>query len=434
MNIKRCKKMSKKPIFVTGHKNPDTDSICSAISYAYLKTQMGDEALPICAGKANKETNFALDYFGVEHPMVVNDFYVKVSEVVEKIPAVDAAATMKDIALWKQEHAVNRVPVVKDGKCLGVICPQTLADAALATLIGKENALTAGELVKHPGHHVVTDTTPIHDLRGQHCGYVAVMDKDGAYVGVVRTNVEMPKEKQRVILTDHNEATQIIDGIEEAELIGTVDHHRISLSTDKPIFIHFEPVGCTCTIVANMFRDNNVEIPKYIAGMLLSAILSDTVEFRSPTCTPKDKETAEYLAKIAGVDLHEYAMAMLKAGADVSDLTFEEIVRTDCKEFSSNNETISIAQISLMDTEDVLKHKKELVAALEALRKENGYQASYLMVTSILAESTDLLYAGDVDGIVEKAFGKKPEDKSVFLANTMSRKKQIVPFLLDAMK
>lgn len=315
--------MSENEILVTGHKNPDTDSICSAISYANLKNQMGIKARPICAGQANKETAFALNYFGVEHPQIVNNF----------------------------------------------------------------------------------------------------------------SEVATGDEKVKVVLVDHNESVQIIDGIEHAEIIENIDHHRIGgLTTENPIFIHYEPVGCTCTLVANFYWQYNQEIPKHIAGLLLSAIISDTVLFRSPTCTPKDKTTAEKLAAIAGVEIEQYGMDMLKAGANVSDFTDEQIVRNDMKEFSAGDKVITIGQIQVMDTTDVLAKKADLLKALEALRSANNYSASYLMITNILDESTNLIYAGDADTVVANAFGKAPQDNEVFLEKTMSRKKQIVPPVLGAMK
>ncbi len=312
-----------RPILVTGHKSPDTDSICSAISYAYLKTQLGQEAEPICAGPINKETAFALNYFGVESPRIV-----------------------------------TRFEAPKEGE-----------------------------------------------------------------------------EKQRVVLVDHNEKVQIIDGIEDAEIYENIDHHRIGgLVTENPIFIHYEPVGCTCTIIANFYWQYGVEIPKHIAGLLLSAILSDTVLFKSPTCTEKDVNTAKKLAEIAGVELETYGMDMLKAGASVSDKSVDEIVATDMKEFSADDKVFSIAQISVMDEGEVLAKKAEILAALQKQVEANNYVASYLMVTNILSEDTDLLYAGEVDHIVEKAFGQAPSDKAVHLVKTMSRKKQIVPPILTAMK
>jgi len=195
-----------------------------------------------------------------------------------------------------------------------------------------------------------------------------------------------------------------------------------------------EPVGCTNTILTKLYIENNQEIPKNIAGLMLSAIISDTVLFRSPTCTETDKEMAHKLAAIAGVDIDSYGLDMLKAGADISDLTNDEIVRTDMKEFSEAGQTISIGQISVMDTTDVLAKQAELVAALEALRTTNGYAASYIMVTNILDESTTLIYSGDVESVVVNAFGKDVKDNAVFLPNTMSRKKQIVPPILGAMK
>ncbi|MCF0154432.1 MAG: manganese-dependent inorganic pyrophosphatase [Veillonella sp.] len=308
-------------IFVTGHKSPDTDSICSAISYANLKKQLGFDAQAICAGPANKETQFALKYFGFEQPQIVTNF----SEVV--------------------------------------------------------------------------------------------------------------KEGDSVILVDHNESKQIIDGHENVEIVEVVDHHRFGdFETAAPIMIRVEPVGCTATIVTKLYEEKGQDIPKEIAGLLMSAIISDTVLFRSPTCTDEDKAALEKLANIAGVNYEEYGMEMLKAGADISDLSNEDIVRTDMKEFSEAGQTITIAQISVMDTTDVLAKQDQLVAALEALRAENNYAASYLMVTNILEEATTLLFAGDVNAVVSSAFGKDIENNGVYLPNVMSRKKQIAPPILGAMK
>lgn len=313
--------MSDVKTFVAGHKSPDTDSICSAISYANLLTQMGTPATPVCAGDANKETKYVLEHFGFEHPQIVTN--------------------------W-EEFAPN-----------------------------------SGDLY----------------------------------------------------LTDHNESKQIIDGYKSMNMCGVIDHHRIGdFETDGPVFIRMEPVGCTNTILTKLYIENNQEIPKNIAGLMLSAIISDTVLFRSPTCTETDKEMAHKLAAIAGVDIESYGLDMLKAGADISDLTNDKIVRTDMKEFSEAGQTISIGQISVMDTTDVLAKQAELVAALESLRTANGYAASYIMVTNILDESTTLIYSGDVESVVVNAFGKDVKDNAVFLPNTMSRKKQIVPPILGAMK
>lgn len=318
---KRGINMSDVKTFVAGHKSPDTDSICSAISYANLLTQMGTPATPVCAGDANKETKYVLQHFGFEHPQIVTN--------------------------W-EEFAPN-----------------------------------GGDLY----------------------------------------------------LTDHNESKQIIDGYKSMNMCGVIDHHRIGdFETDGPVFIRMEPVGCTNTILTKLYIENNQEIPKNIAGLMLSAIISDTVLFRSPTCTETDKEMAHKLAAIAGVDIESYGLDMLKAGADISDLTNDKIVRTDMKEFSEAGQTISIGQISVMDTTDLLAKQAELVAALESLRTANGYAASYIMVTNILDESTTLIYSGDVESVVVNAFGKDVKDNAVFLPNTMSRKKQIVPPILGAMK
>ena len=302
-------------VFVTGHKNPDTDSICSALSYAALKQAQGVEAVAVRLGEVNNETQYALDYFQVEAP--------------ELIASVE--------------------------------------------------------------------------------------------------------EKQAVMLVDHNEPAQSVDGLDKAELLEIVDHHRLGgLNTANPIFVHIEPVGCTATIITKMFDCQKVELPKKIAGLLLSAIVSDTVLFKSPTCTEQDKAAAEKLAVIAGVNLKEYGMAMLKAGADLGDLTPAQIAKTDSKPFSFGKYKAIVAQISVMDTADILAKKAELVAAMQELCQNEGYDMSLLMVTDIMEESTELVFVGEPKQLIADAFGKDASGDSIYLPGVMSRKKQIVPQLTEA--
>ena len=302
-------------VFITGHKNPDTDSICSALSYAALKQAQGVEAVAVRLGEVGKEAQYALDYFQVEAP--------------ELIASVE--------------------------------------------------------------------------------------------------------EKQAVMLVDHNEPAQSVDGLDKAELLETVDHHRLGgLNTANPIFVHIEPVGCTATIITKMFDCQKVELPKKIAGLLLSAIVSDTVLFKSPTCTEQDKAAAEKLAVIAGVNLKEYGMAMLKAGADLGDLTPAQIAKTDSKPFSFGKYKAIVAQISVMDTADILAKKAELVAAMQELCQNEGYDMSLLMVTDIMEESTELVFVGEPKQLIADAFGKDASGDSIYLPGVMSRKKQIVPQLTEA--
>lgn len=302
-------------VFITGHKNPDTDSICSALSYAALKQAQGVEAIAVRLGEVGKEAQYALDYFQVEAP--------------ELIASVE--------------------------------------------------------------------------------------------------------EKQAVMLVDHNEPAQSVDGLDKAELLEIVDHHRLGgLNTANPIFVHIEPVGCTATIITKMFDCQKVELPKKIAGLLLSAIVSDTVLFKSPTCTEQDKAAAEKLAVIAGVNLKEYGMAMLKAGADLGDLTPAQIAKTDSKPFSFGKYKAIVAQISVMDTADILAKKAELVAAMQELCQNEGYDMSLLMVTDIMEESTELVFVGEPKQLIADAFGKDASGDSIYLPGVMSRKKQIVPQLTEA--
>ena len=302
-------------VFITGHKNPDTDSICSALSYAALKQAQGVEAVAVRLGEVGKEAQYALDYFQVEAP--------------ELIASVE--------------------------------------------------------------------------------------------------------EKQAVMLVDHNEPAQSVGGVDKAELLEMVDHHRLGgLDTANPIFVHIEPVGCTATIITKMFDCQKVELPKKIAGLLLSAIVSDTVLFKSPTCTEQDKAAAEKLAVIAGVNLKEYGMAMLKAGADLGDLTPAQIAKTDSKPFSFGKYKAIVAQISVMDTADILAKKAELVAAMQELCQNEGYDMSLLMVTDIMEESTELVFVGEPKQLIADAFGKDASGDSIYLPGVMSRKKQIVPQLTEA--
>ncbi|WP_304066245.1 putative manganese-dependent inorganic diphosphatase [Megamonas hypermegale] len=544
--------MSTKNIYVIGHRNPDTDSICSAIAYANLKRTMGAENVVAArAGSINKETKYALDYFKAQTPQLVSDIYPRVSDiainVTEKVKTTD---NLRTLGMAMKEAGLRSVPVVdEDDNLVGMASVSDLAKAYFqeitldsvsasgASIIDIEKVIEANVLVKgddtakitgdikviascieraastiKAGEIVIIGNRPedaydkcidlgvscmiitsgaevsaeiiakaqaknvivlttafdtystarlisqcapvssimtknvvsfkptdmISDVKGiletnEYRNYPVV--ENGKLVGIVSKDKFMMPEKQAVILTDHNELGQAVEGIESGKIVEVIDHHRFGgLQTSDPIFINVRPVGCTCTIVTNMYQQYGVEIPQQIAGLLMSAIISDTVLFKSPTCTQADKDAVEYLAKIAGVDYKEYGLAMLKAGADIGDMTPADIVKNDSKEFQIGNYPMLISQLSVMDTDQVMAMQDEILANMAQVCEKEGYAMSIVIVTDIINEGSYLLFSGEPKNLIGEAFKQDASKSVMYLPGVMSRKKQIIPPLSEAVK
>lgn len=307
--------MAKTLIF--GHKNPDTDTITSAIVYADLKTKLGAEVEAVRLGEVNGETKFALDYFGAAAPRLVS----------------------------------------------------TVAN-----------------------------------------------------------------EASEVILVDHNERQQSADDIDQVRVVEVIDHHRIAnFETSAPLYFRAEPVGCTATILKKLYKENGVEISKQMAGLMLSAIISDSLLFKSPTCTEQDVQAATELAEIAGVDANVYGLDMLKAGADLSDKTIEQLISLDSKEFSMGSYKVEIAQVNAVDTNDVLSRQVELEAALNSIIAAKGLDLFVLVTTDILNNDSIALALGSKAEAVEKAYNVKLDNHTALLKGVVSRKSQIVPVLTETL-
>ena len=540
-----------KPIYTIGHRNPDTDSICSAIGYAHLKQALGENVVPARAGKVNAETKFALEHFHVEQPLLLTDLYPRVKDVLLDCKiVVKQHDTLRQLGEIMRDHDLRSVPVTDSkGILVGIVTVSDLAkryfqELGMANLAdmrvryrdiiaaidakilvgGVESDFIQGEvriaagsikmIQSHIKEHDIVLIGDRHDetiidcvkqgisvlivtgdgrvsadvieeaekrgifvLSTPYDTYTAarlinqcvpvrrIMHQDpvcfkpldllsdikgtmeetnyrnypvvenGRLVGIVsRDNLTMP-ERDRVILVDHNERGQAVEGIEAAKIVEIIDHHRLGgIQTSEPIYTHAEPVGCTATIVANMHWHRDIDIPQSIAGLLLSAILSDTVLFKSPTCTPYDKKTAERLAEIAGVDIQEYGMAMLKAGSGIGDMTPMEIAKNDLKEFTIGDYRIIVSQISVMDTKEVMDLEPQLIEAMTTICEKEGFDMSLVMVTDILEEATYLLYAGSPKTLIGEAFKKDASGTHVYLPGVMSRKKQIIPPLSEAVK
>ncbi|MCI3986422.1 manganese-dependent inorganic pyrophosphatase [Bacillus vallismortis] len=241
-------------------------------------------------------------------------------------------------------------------------------------------------------------------------------------------------EVNGVILVDHNERQQSIKDIEDVQVLEVIDHHRIAnFETAEPLYYRAEPVGCTATILNKMYKENNVKIEKEIAGLMLSAIISDSLLFKSPTCTDQDVAAAKELAEIAGVDAEEYGLNMLKAGADLSKKTVEELISLDAKEFTLGSKKVEIAQVNTVDIEDVKKRQAELEAAISAVVAEKNLGLFLLVITDILENDSLALAIGNEAAKVEKAFNVTLENNTALLKGVVSRKKQVVPVLTDAM-
>ena len=297
-------------VYVFGHKNPDSDTVCGAIALADLQSKLGVEAVAVTQGKINPESAFILDKFGVAVPEVKTSF--------------------------------------------------------------------AGE---------------------------------------------------KVMLVDHSDLAQSPDDLKEAELLGIVDHHKLGdVTTPNPLECWIWPVGCSCTVIKSMYDFYGVEIPKNIAGLMLCAILSDTVIFKSATCTEKDKKAAEELAKIAGEsDLQALGMKMFEVKSAIKGTPMRELVERDYKDFDMNGNKVGIGQLELVDLALVADIKEDLAKDIQALKEEGNRHSVFLMLTDIMKEGTELLIASDDPSVVEKAFGAKPEGGKVWLDGVMSRKKQVVP-------
>ena len=540
-----------KPVYVIGHRNPDTDSICSAIGYSHLKQAMGVNAVPARCGKINNETKYALEYFKVEQPLLLTDLYPRVKDVaLECKTVVRQHDTLRHLGEVMRKSELQSVPVTdSNGDLVGIVTVSDLAkryflELGLQSLVdmrvryrdiiqatdakvlvsGDENALIEGNIVIASGSAFSTisilnkkDIVLVGDrsaetlLKFLECGVATlivtqnsridaevledakkrgvfvlltaydaytvgrlinqcvpirrimksdpvcfrpmdllsdikgVMDEhryrsypvveNGKLVGLVSADEIMLPEREKVILVDHNERGQAIEGIEDAKIVEIIDHHRLGgVQTSEPIYIHQEPVGCTCTIVANMHWHNDVEIPPSIAGLLMSAIISDTVLFKSPTCTPYDKKTVERLADIAGVDIKEYGLAMLRAGAGIGDKTPAEIAKTDLKEFKIGDYKIVVNQISVMDPSEVLNLEDQIIAYMKEECEREGFDMHIMMCTDILEEGTYLLYAGSPRTLIGEAFHCDASQKHVYIPGMMSRKKQCIPPLSEAVK
>ena len=545
---------------VIGHRNPDTDSICSAICYANLKQAVtGEEYMPARAGHVNGETQFVLDYFGAEEPQLVEDVRTQVRDIeIRKTKGVADNISLKRAWNIMQENNVVTIPSVReDGTLEGLITvgdiTKTYMNIYDSSILSKANTqysniietleaeliIGSAEAYFDQGKVLIAAANPDlmefyiepHDLvilgnryESQLCAiemgadciivcegaavsmtikkiaqergctiiattydtYTAarlinqsmpisyfmtrehlitfnsddyideirevmaskrhrdfpILDKDGSYLGMIsRRNLLGAKGKQ-VILVDHNEKNQAVAGIENAEILEIIDHHRLgTIQTMSPVFFRNQPLGCTATIIYQMYQEAGIKVEPKIAGLLCSAIVSDTLLFRSPTCTPVDEMAARALADIAGIDIEKYAMEMFSAGSNLKDKSDEEIFYQDFKRFTSGKVTIGVGQITSLNGGELDKLKGRMEAFMEKALENNGLNMIFFMLTNILTETTELICEGQgALQLAGKAFHQDIElleeeglkEPVLRLPGVVSRKKQLIPELMLA--
>lgn len=544
----------KRPVYIVGHKNPDTDSICSAIAYANLKnTISGGGYLAARAGQINQETQYVLTYFHQPAPLYIEDVMTEVSDIeIRKTKGVSG-----DISLKKAWHMMRELDVVtlpitaEDDTLSGLITIENIAtsymdiydNCILSTantsykniletleaemLVGDENAFfTKGEVIIaaanpdvmeeyiHEGDMVIlgnryesqlcaiemgaacivvcmeakvsktiqklaqengcsiivtpydTFTTarminqsmPIsyfmkrnrldtfrltdktEDIKGvmgkkRHRDF-PILDAEDKYVGMISRRNLINLRKKQLILVDHNEASQAVDGIEDAQILEIIDHHRIgTLETLEPVLFRNQPLGCTATIIYQMYKEHQVEIPKNIAGLLMAAIISDTLMFRSPTCTAMDRQAAEELAALCDTEIEEFSIDMFGAGSDLSSREPKEIFEQDLKTFEVNDIQFSVSQINSMNSIELKEIKEKLVPYLEMVFPSLGVDMAFVMLTNIVRESTELLCFGEkAKDVAVEAFQLHGKAKDVRLKGLVSRKKQLIPSLVSILQ
>ena len=540
-------------VVVIGHRNPDTDSICSAIAYAELKNKTTDLVCePRRAGKMNQETEFVLKKFGVTPPRMCTDVNPKIRDVdYREMPGIPGSTSLRKAWEIMRDQQIDTLPITSaDNELEGIITVKDIATAnmdvfdtgVLATsrttykniletlggtmVVGNENAVcttghikigtatpemlennvekgdiviltnryesqlcaiekeaslliicngakvgrTIQRIAEETGVAIMTapcDTyaagklmsqcapisyymtrddimkftlvTPVADVtrvmaKVRH-RYFPILDEEGKYCGMVSRRNVIALRKRRIILVDHNEATQAVEGFDQAEILEIIDHHRIgSLETSGPVYFRNQPVGCTATIITQMYDENGVEIRPQIAGLLLAAILSDTLVFRSPTCTPVDEATAKRLAKIAGVDIDEFSTEMFEAGEKLDGKTPEEVFLQDFKVFMCGDIRFGVAQGSYMTRKNLLAAEALLKPYLEEARNKQNVEDLYMLLTDVPKEESVVICTGrHADEMLRSGFEKEPEeDGSWVLPGVVSRKKQFIPAMMSA--
>ena len=540
-------------VVVIGHRNPDTDSICSAIAYAELKNKTSDLVCePRRAGKMNQETEFVLKKFGVRPPRMCTDVNPKIRDVdyrempgipgstslrkaweimrdqqIDTLPITDAdnellgLITVKDIATANMDvfdtavlaksrtsyknilETLNGTMVVgnADAVCttghikIGTATPEMLEssvekgdivilsnryesqlcaiekeaslliicngakvgrtiqriaeETGVAIMTTPVDTYAAGKLISQcaPISYYMTRSdimkftlvTPVADVtrvmaKVRH-RYFPILDEEGKYCGMVSRRNIIALRKRRIILVDHNEATQAVEGFDQAEILEIIDHHRIgSLETSGPVYFRNQPVGCTATIVTQMYDENGVEIPPQTAGLLLAAILSDTLAFRSPTCTPMDVGAANRLAKIAGVEINEFANEMFEAGEKLDGKTAEEVFLQDFKVFMCGDIRFGVAQGSYMTRKNLQAAQALLQPYLEEARNKQNVEDLYMLLTDVPKEESVVICTGRYAAeVLSNGFESRPAaDGSWTLPGVVSRKKQFIPAMMSA--
>ena len=451
------------PIIVVGHKNPDNDAISAAIGYAYLKNELakrdtpeGEQPkvyVPARLGPLPPETAGVLDKWGIEPPMVINNLFARVSDVMTPDPiCTSASAKLMDAGRMMRKHNIQAIVVTDDdGVYKGLVSTRMIANRYISATDkleeGASEMAVASDLIASLDEtvDVVMENQILtigkddrldearEDIMAQPWREAVVLDEDGKPIGIVtRTDLAVHPHR-KVILVDHNEVRQAANGIEDAEVVEILDHHRIAdVSTVNPIQFINMPVGSSATIVTLEFQRKGIEIPKPIAGVLLSAVMTDTVVLKSPTATPIDEQVVDYLAGIIGVDPTEYGIEVFSFRGGDDDMPIDKLVGADSKEFQTSEGTVLIAQHETTNLESVMMREDEMREYMRGLVESRGYLFVLLMVTDIIAEGSQFLCEGNRK-IVNRAFDIECTGKGgTWMPGVLSRKKQVAARILEA--
>jgi len=445
-----------KPIYVIGHKNPDVDSVAAAIAYTSYKqaTAPQSEYIAAAAGDLRQEIGFILDYLELEPPAIIRSVGTTVEDLLEEEENLHVTADMNliDLGAMVRQHKMKTVPVLDEkGGFLGLL---TIGDVAMIFMneLGQGDKIDdspqilrgilnrrVADIMKTRELVLFEKDEPIEEVRSQMLASrfrnYPVVDEKNRFLGLIsRYNLLKMKRKQ-LILVDHNEKNQAVDGIDEAEIIEIIDHHRVGdLQTLSPIYFRNEPVGSTSTLVAESYLVNRVALERNMAGLLLSGIITDTMIFRSPTTTAKDKRIADFLSALAGLDPVDWGRRVFERSLPGEHQSDEELLREDLKEYVSGHTTFAISQIETIDLARINQRRDLLLQNMDELCRRQGYAFMCLMVTDIMKEGTELLVAGERHAIAEQAFGQGPLHGSIFLQGVMSRKKQVVPVIYEVLR